>query len=75
MADTNTYVIALKRNVAQVGPVNWQNTLSQFQGVKIISCSPHRAQFAASDDAIARVRSELSPNFLIEGMLERDTLQ
>jgi len=63
--------MAIKRDAAQAVPGDWYERLARIEGVTVEGHSPRGAQFLATPEGLAKVRSELSPYFLIEEVRER----
>jgi hypothetical protein len=68
------YVAALKRNLTDEPPDDWQDHLSQIEGVSILGASPNRVQFTADSEAAKKVQEKIGSYINLEEVADREQL-
>jgi hypothetical protein len=64
--NTETYVIAVKRERRGSEPNDWKEQIYHTSGIQVLSTNSSRVQVRATDDAINRFRSHWGHVFHIE---------
>jgi hypothetical protein len=67
---THTYIVAIRRDCRHDAPTDWVERLNRVDGVSVIGASDRRAQIAADDCAVERVREDLGAFALVEPVIE-----
>ncbi len=70
---TQQYVVALRREDRAGAPDDWAQQLDAIDGVSVIGSTPRRAQVAADDAGIARLRKTVGSEMLIEPVVRHYT--
>ena len=65
------YAMALRSDAPSPPSPDWANALAQIPGVTLEGHHPRGAQFTATPEAVAKVRSRFSTHFRIEEVVER----
>jgi hypothetical protein len=65
------YVAALKKGTDNAAPQDWQERLTQIEGVSVVGATARRVQFSAPEEAAEQLRSELGDYCLIEEVAVR----
>jgi hypothetical protein len=69
------YVLAVRHNAARQVGADWQQRLAGIPGIQITGGSERRVQFVAEDEeALARVRANFGPEFILEDLVSREPL-
>jgi phosphotransferase system IIB component len=68
------YVAALKRASAESAPDDWQERLSQIDGVSVLGASSKQVQFVAAPEIAEKVRAEIGQYINLEEVAGREPL-
>jgi hypothetical protein len=68
------YVAALKRSPAEAAPDDWQNRLSQIEGVSVLGGTSKQVQFTAEPEVAEKVRAEIGDYINLEEVAGREPL-
>ena len=66
----HTYIVAIRRDCRDRAPEDWVERLTHVEGVSIIGASARRAQIAADDGAVERLREDLGAYAHVEPVIE-----
>ena len=70
--DPCTYVLALRRELSESAPADWQMRVRELPGVCAgPAASPHRIQIEADAEALSRIRAEFGAFLHIEPLAPR----
>jgi hypothetical protein len=64
--NTDTYIIAVKRQHRGSEPTDWKEQIAHTSGVKVLSAKGPRLQVRASDEAISRILPDYDDVFHVE---------
>ena len=68
------YIAALKRAQAEAAPSDWQEQLSQLDGVSVVGSTAKRIQFTADPETIEKLRAEHGDYLNLEEAADRQPL-
>lgn len=67
------YVVAWRRESRRHAPSDWVQQIGAIEGVSVVGATDRRAQVAADEAGIARIRESFGPGMLIEPVIEHRT--
>jgi hypothetical protein len=68
--EPNRYIVALRRDQQADAPSDWVDRIGALEGVSVVGTTGKRAQVAADDDGLRRLRDELGSFTHIEPIIE-----
>lgn len=70
---TQQYVVALPREKREDAAADWVQRVNSIDGVSVVGSTSRRAQVAADDAGIARLRESFGSELLIEPVIPHYT--
>ncbi len=68
--EPSRYIVALRRDQQADAPADWVERIGALKGVSVVGATAKRAQVAADDDGIQRLRDALGSYTHIEPVIK-----